>query len=101
MQPDNARPAASNPRITFSDDMVHFQSKVLRSQQQSCAPNATIPLITLSAKTGAYASVCAPLRRCGGPAVTFVPQNLQVPVYFWAGVVPMPNRGRADAAPPP
>jgi hypothetical protein len=24
MQPDNARPAASSPKITFSDDMAHF-----------------------------------------------------------------------------
>jgi hypothetical protein len=32
MQPDNARPAASSPKITFNDDMAHFQSKVWRSQ---------------------------------------------------------------------
>jgi hypothetical protein len=27
MQPDNIRPAANIPKVTFSDDMMHFQSK--------------------------------------------------------------------------
>jgi hypothetical protein len=100
MQPDNARPASS-PNITFSDGMGYFQSKLWRSQQQSCASNATIPLIPLSAKTGIYASICTPVRRCGRPAVAFMPQILRVPVDFWAGVAPRPNQGRVDATPPP
>src|SRR5215216_6038733 len=62
MQPDNARPAASSPRITFSDDMAYFQSKVLRSQQQSCGPNATIPLIPLSAKPALRPAFARPFR---------------------------------------
>ena len=41
MQPDNIRPAARIPKITFSDDMFSSNRKSLRSQQQRCAPNAT------------------------------------------------------------
>ena len=29
MQPDSIRPAARIPNVTFSDDIVHFQSKCL------------------------------------------------------------------------
>src|SRR5215204_2667562 len=101
MQPDSARPAASSPRITFSDDMAYFQSKVLRSQQQTCGPNATIPLIPVSAKTRPYASVATPVSRCGRPAVAFMSQILRLPVEFRAGGTPRPNSGRADAASPP
>src|SRR6185295_3275588 len=101
MQPDNARPTANNPKITFSDDMAYFQSKVLRSQQQSCGPNATIPLTPVSAKTGGHASVCTPVSRCGSAAVAFMPQILRLPVDFGAAGAPGPNRGRAGAASPP
>src|SRR6185295_8836019 len=101
MQPDNARPTANNPKITFSDDMAYFQSKVLRSQQQSCGPNATIPLILLSAIAGTYASVCTPVSRCGSAAVAFMPQILRLLVDFRAGGAPGPKRGRAGAASPP
>src|SRR3954454_701910 len=97
MQPDNARPAASSPRITFSDDMAHFQSKIRRPQQQCCALNATIPLSAVSAKTGPYASVCTFVSRCGSAAVAFMPQLLRLPVDFWAGGTPRPKCGRAGA----
>src|SRR5882757_7817877 len=90
MQPDNARPAASSPKITFSDDMAHFQSKIRRLQQQCCALNATIPLSAVSAKTGPYASICTFVSRCGSAAVAFMPQLLRLPVDLWA-------RGYAEA----
>jgi hypothetical protein len=32
MQPDSISPAARIPNFTFSDDIVHFQSKALRSR---------------------------------------------------------------------
>jgi hypothetical protein len=51
MQPDSIRPAASIPNIAFSDDMAQFQSKVFVVAQQTCARNATIPLIALSPKS--------------------------------------------------
>src|ERR1700731_1100302 len=50
MQPDSSRPAARTPNVNFSDDMVYFQSKVLRSRRPICVLNATIPLISLSPK---------------------------------------------------
>ena len=98
MQPDNIRPAARIPNITFSDDIVHFQSKVLRSRRQSCALNATIPLIPLSAKTGNYSSACTPVRRCGRLAVAFMPQVLRLLVDFRAGLALPPDHGHACAA---
>jgi hypothetical protein len=51
MQPDNARPTANNPRITFNDDMAHvpIDNLAFRSNK-CCTKNATIPLIPLSAK---------------------------------------------------
>src|SRR5918911_5370302 len=38
MQPDNIRPAAKIPNLTFSDDMVWFQSKQYRAEGLSLAP---------------------------------------------------------------
>src|SRR6266568_1977611 len=97
MQPDNIRPPARIPKLTFSDDIVHFQSKVLRSRRQLSALNATIPLISLSAKTGNYSSACALVRRCGRLAVAFLPQVLRFRVDFWAGVALLPNHGHPAA----
>jgi hypothetical protein len=70
--------------------MVHFQSKALRSRRQNCAPNATIPLIPLSPKTGNYSSACVVVRRCGRLAVAFMPQVLRFRVDFWARVAALP-----------
>src|ERR1700729_3041233 len=50
MQPDSSSPAARTPSFTFSEDMVYFQSKVLRPRRLYCVRNATIPLATLSPK---------------------------------------------------
>src|SRR6266702_2213714 len=97
MQPDNIRPAAKIPKVAFSDDIVHFQSKVLRTRRQLSAINATIPLIPLSAKTGNYSSACALVRRCGRLAVAFLPQVLRFRVDFWARVALLPNHGHPVA----
>jgi hypothetical protein len=38
MQPDSISPAARIANFTFSDDIVHFQSKAVRSRRKYCAP---------------------------------------------------------------
>src|SRR5258708_10178019 len=101
MQPDSIRPVARIPNVTFSEDIVHFQAKALRSRGQPCALNATIPLIPLSAKTGNYSSAYTAVRRCGRLAVAFMPQVLRVPVDFWAGLALLPNHSHATATPSP
>src|SRR5205085_6667150 len=44
MQPDSIRPASSMPKLTFSDDISHFQSKVLHLRANIAPENATIQL---------------------------------------------------------
>jgi|SRR6185312_3344327 hypothetical protein len=98
MQPDNARPTANNPRITFNDDMAHvpIDNLAFRSNK-CCTKNATIPLIPLSAKRRGYASVCTLVSRCGSAAVAFMPQILRPLVVFRAGGAQGPNLGHAGA----
>jgi hypothetical protein len=98
MQPDNANPAASNPKMTLSEDMgtlpiesPAFAATLLRQKRDDS-------IKPLSAKTGAHASICALLPRCGSAAVAFMPQVLRVPLHLQAKRARSPDRGRADAA---
>src|SRR5437899_680881 len=59
MQPDSIRPAARIPNFAVSDDIVHFQSKALRSRAKPAPETPRFPFISLSPK-----SVTIPELRC-------------------------------------
>src|SRR3954469_12824434 len=102
MQPDSIRPAASMPSLTFSDDIAHFQSKVLHSRANIAPENATIQLIALSSKLAtvpelrylsriAARSLCLFCRKSCRFRLFFSPVRPQRPIYRHGVAAPTPQ----------
>jgi hypothetical protein len=83
MQPESMKPAAKIPNVTFSDDMVWFQSKQYRASL-SIVPKALDSIDPIIVEICHNSSAEGLLPRCEARPVAFLPQVLRRWAYFAA-----------------
>jgi hypothetical protein len=98
MQPDNIRPAARIPSLTFSDAIVHFQSRKLcvrSTNSRRKRHDSTNCIIAETRRYSQHLDACFALRDAG--CGFFAARSCGFQLIFWANKQRSPNRGHAAA----